>query len=116
MMADDEQDFVIRNAFNIDSNYSYFSQYKQWMREGRMPHHGVCTSLKSFEPRFAITLFPNYRYTKPLCDLFVPQDPLSTTPYWGRLNEDRDLRAFNSFRQTVMLFLAVINGERVCKR
>lgn len=84
----------------------YLSLYKKWLRSGELPKNGLCESLG--EPADLLLFEPTFDEAMDNGHLFFN---------WGV--SDKDVRAsdkicwkaFNPFRQTVVLFLAVMNKE-----
>lgn len=86
----------------------YLKYYREWMKAGRMPYEGLCSTLfddlsKGFSEFY--TIFPTSK------DLSRLKKKGLSWIYWGSDSGDWQEFVFTPLRQNLVLLMAALNNE-----
>lgn len=81
----------------------YLPLYYKWMEAGQLPEFGLCCSLERYDGYDQLLL------------LFAPEDRWEACGFWAATpgNWEDELQQFTPLRQTIVLLMAALNGEKL---
>jgi hypothetical protein len=83
----------------------FLKLHKEWMKAGRMPEGGLCSSIQ-FHSDMSFHVLGDFRpeYQEPNAEDINPT-------FWASGSNEASLYEYTPLRQTIMLFCAAINNE-----
>ena len=81
----------------------YLKFHEKCMKTGKIPNYGLCNCFPNNRKLELLSPDSDERY-----DLLYSGFPMV---YWGRDNYNQSIDDYSKLRQTIVLFMAAMNGE-----